>query len=65
MTKSPRIPYGCDQQGRYPEAAEPFTELDQDDDEVTAADVGFIVMLLVVAAVLTVITVVMGMVFAG
>jgi len=64
MTKPTRIPHGCDQQGRYPEAAEPCTELGQDDDETTAADVGFIVMLLVVAAVLTVITVLLGVVFA-
>ena len=30
--KHPRIPHGCDQQGRYPEAAEPCTELGQKDD---------------------------------
>jgi hypothetical protein len=30
MTTS-RIPKGCDQQGRYPEAAECCTELGQDD----------------------------------
>jgi hypothetical protein len=30
--KHPRIPHGCDQQGRYPEAAEPCTELGQEDD---------------------------------
>jgi hypothetical protein len=28
-----RIPKGCDQQGRYPEAAEPCTELGADDDD--------------------------------
>ena len=27
-----RIPNGCDQQGRYPQAAEPCTELGADDD---------------------------------
>jgi len=27
-----RIPKGCDQQGRYPEAAEPCTELGVDDE---------------------------------
>ncbi len=27
-----RLPYGCDQQGRYPEAAEAATEVGQDDD---------------------------------
>jgi hypothetical protein len=64
-TRPTRLPYGCDYQGRYPEAAEPCTDLGRDDDETTAADVGFIVMLLVVAAMLTVITVVLGMVFAG
>ena len=26
-----RIPNGCDQQGRYPQAAEPCTELGQDE----------------------------------
>jgi hypothetical protein len=63
--KHHRIPHGCDQQGRYPEAAEPCTELGQEDDETTAADVGYIVMLLVLAAVLTVITVVLGVVLAS
>ena len=24
-----RLPYGCDQQGRYPQAAEPCTDLDE------------------------------------
>jgi hypothetical protein len=24
-----RLPYGCDQQGRYPQAAEPVTDLDE------------------------------------
>ena len=28
----PRIPLGCDQQGRYPEAAEAATEVGADDD---------------------------------
>jgi hypothetical protein len=28
---TPRIPNGCDQQGRYPQAAECCTELGQDD----------------------------------
>jgi hypothetical protein len=32
MTKQTRLPHGCDQQGRYPEAAEPCTELGQEDD---------------------------------
>jgi hypothetical protein len=63
-TKAPRIPRGCDQQGRYPQAAEPCTELGQDDD-LTAADVGGIALLLILAAVLTVITVGLGMFFAG
>jgi hypothetical protein len=61
----PRIPHGCDQQGRYPQAAEPCTELGQEHDETTAADVGRIAMLLVLAAVLTVITVVLAMIFAS
>jgi hypothetical protein len=30
--KHHRIPYGCDQQGRHPEAAESCTELGQEDD---------------------------------
>jgi hypothetical protein len=60
----PRIPHGCDQQGRYPQAAEPCTDLGQEDDETTAADVGIIAMLLVLAAVLTVITVVLGVMLA-
>jgi hypothetical protein len=65
MTKpTRRLPYGCDYQGRYPEAAEPCTDLGQDDDDATGANVGYIVMLLVVAAVLTVITVALGMMFA-
>ena len=62
--KHPRIPHGCDQQGRYPQAAEPCTDLGQEDDETTAADVGIIAMLLVLAAVLTVITVVLGVMLA-
>jgi hypothetical protein len=28
-----RLPYGADQQGRYPEAAEPCTDVGQDDDD--------------------------------
>lgn len=63
-TRPTRLPYGCDYQGRYPEAAEPCTDLGQDDDDATGANVGYIVMLLVVAAVLTVITVLLGVVFA-
>ena len=35
--KHPRIPHGCDQQGRYPEAAEPCTELGQDDPDFYGA----------------------------
>jgi len=31
--KHHRIPHGCDQQGRYTEAAEACTELGQDDPE--------------------------------
>jgi hypothetical protein len=29
MRYEPRIPLGCDQQGRYPQAAEPCTDLDE------------------------------------
>jgi hypothetical protein len=36
--KHPRIPHGCDQQGRYPEAAEPCTELGQNDPEFYGRD---------------------------
>jgi len=32
-----RIPTGCDQQGRYPQAAEACTELGQDDFDDAAA----------------------------
>jgi hypothetical protein len=28
-----RLPYGADQQGRYPEAAEPCTDVGQDDED--------------------------------
>jgi hypothetical protein len=28
-----RLPYGADQQGRYPEAAEPCTDVEQDDED--------------------------------
>jgi hypothetical protein len=31
--KITHIPNGCDQQGRYPQAAEPCTELGQDEPE--------------------------------
>jgi len=30
---TPRIPHGCDQQGRYPQAAECCTELGQEEPE--------------------------------
>jgi hypothetical protein len=29
MRYNPRIPLGCDQQGRYPQAAEPCVDLDE------------------------------------
>ena len=29
MQHNPRIPLGCDQQGRYPQAAEPCVDLDE------------------------------------
>ena len=29
MPYNPRIPLGCDQQGRYPQAAEPCVDLDE------------------------------------
>ena len=29
MLYNPRIPLGCDQQGRYPQAAEPCVDLDE------------------------------------
>ena len=29
MPYNPRIPLGCDQQGRYPQAAEPCIDLDE------------------------------------
>ena len=29
MQYNPRIPLGCDQQGRYPQAAEPCVDLDE------------------------------------
>ena len=32
------LPYGADQQGRYPEAAEPCTDVGQDDEEKPEED---------------------------
>lgn len=34
----PRIPKGCDQQGRYPEAAECCTDVGADDDEASIGE---------------------------
>jgi len=33
-----KVPLGCDQQGRYPEAAEAATDIGQDDDDLTSFD---------------------------
>jgi uncharacterized protein (DUF983 family) len=47
------IPTGCDQQGRYPEAAEACTELGAEDfDDAAAIIVGQIVCIIIVIAAL-------------
>lgn len=46
-------PTGCDQQGRYPEAAEPCTELGADDiDDAAAIIIGQIICIIIVIAAL-------------
>jgi hypothetical protein len=55
-----RIPNGCDQQGRYPEAAEAATELGADDEE--QADFVF---LWAVVAILTVTIIAIGVAIWG
>jgi hypothetical protein len=64
--KHPRIPHGCDQQGRYPEAAEPCTELGQDDPDFYGAKFweGEIIAALCVAAASVAGLAVLAMVFA-
>ncbi len=57
MTTS-RIPMGCDQQGRYPQAAECCTELGVEDDD------GNSVMPLAVAAVAVVLLIAVGLALA-
>jgi hypothetical protein len=49
-----RLPYGCDQQGRYPEAAEAATDIGQDDD-LNAFDWVALLMLAVAVAVTVVV----------
>jgi hypothetical protein len=55
-----RIPNGCDQQGRYPQAAEPCTDLGADDEE--QADLVF---LWAVVAILTVTIIAVGVAIWG
>ena len=55
-----RIPNGCDQQGRYPEAAEAATELGADDEE--QADLVF---LWAVVAILVVTLIAIGVAIWG
>lgn len=55
---NPRIPMGCDQQGRYPQAAECCTELGVKDDD------GNSVMPLAVAAVAVVLLIALGLALA-
>ena len=64
--KHPRIPHGCDQQGRYPEAAEPCTELGQDDPDFYGAKFweGEVIAALCVAAASVAGLAVLAMVFA-
>lgn len=47
-----RIPHGCDQQGRHPEAAEAATEVGADDDPHMQAFVEDVVMAVAVFAVI-------------
>jgi hypothetical protein len=53
-----RIPSGCDQQGRYPQAAECCTELGNEDDD------GNSVMPLAIAAVAVVLLIAVGIALA-
>ena len=55
-----RLPKGCDQQGRYPEAAHSATEVGQDDEE--QADLVF---LWAVVAILTVTIIAVGVAIWG
>jgi len=45
-----KVPLGCDQQGRYPEAAEAATDIGQDDD-LTSFDWAALIIIGTVAAV--------------
>lgn len=54
----PRVPMGCDQQGRHPQAAECCTELGTEDDECSS------VMPLAVAAVAVVSLIAVGLALA-
>ena len=59
MPYNPRIPLGCDQQGRYPQAAEPCVDLDELGVKVPEPDPWWENWLLVAVALL-----VLGLVFA-
>ena len=50
----PRIPLGCDYQGRHPEAAECCTEIGHTDDEDGESWVPLIVYLALLASIVTV-----------
>jgi hypothetical protein len=47
-----KLPKGCDQQGRYPEAAEAATEVGQDDDLTSFDWVALLMLAVAVAAVI-------------
>ena len=55
-----RLPKGCDQQGRYPEAAEAATEVGQEDEEYTNR-----VFLWAVVAILTITIIAIGVALWG
>ena len=56
MERKARIPLGCDQQGHFPEAAEPCTDIGADADEATMGEGGGVILwpLAVLAAALVV-----------
>ena len=50
-----KVPLGCDQQGRYPEAAEAATDIGQDDDDLTSFDWAALIIIGTVVAVTVVV----------
>ena len=57
MPYNPRIPLGCDQQGRYPQAAEPCVDLDELGVKVPEPDPWWIDWVLVAVGVLLVLAI--------